>query len=463
MAIANPFSKNYDFSKTATGRALSGLGSIFSNIAKPYTGPGSLDPATGGIKQATPAVTPQAPAVLAPVAPSFSTPTTPQVKAPAVATNKTVVPPPVPVPVVTPAVGSTPQTPIASPVVSTPAGGAPATPATPATPAAPTLAETADANAEKAYQESLKISPEELSTQADIDSLIESTKKAYLNTEGKPIPMEFITGQLKAIENRATSLAEPLDAKLARLQSARTASLEASKFALDRADSKLTSERTAATKAKDDAESARRFGITEDDKKAERDQSASQFNAKMAQDESHFKITKAQEDRKIAIEEAKSAVDNSTKTDAQKAAASDALNGYSLASDILDSGKINAITGWKSPLTVLGVTNQLQVNQVKQLKGLLSLENRQKMKGQGAVSDFEGKMLSSAASSLDTNLSNEDFTRELKKVRGVFATAGGMSTPVKVIDPKTRQAKTGDLDRAGIESAVSQGYLIEYQ
>lgn len=94
-------------------------------------------------------------------------------------------------------------------------------------------------NAEKAYQQSLQLSPEELSTQADLDRLIESTKKAYTGTQDKAIPLEFITGQLASIENRAMNLAEPLEAKLARLQAKRQASQQASKFALERAQEKV--------------------------------------------------------------------------------------------------------------------------------------------------------------------------------------------------------------------------------
>ena len=91
-------------------------------------------------------------------------------------------------------------------------------------------------DAEIAYQQALQISPEELSTQEDIDKLSESTRSAYRNLQNQPIPLQFITGQLAATERRALGLAEPLERKLARLQAQRTGGLEASKFALERAD-----------------------------------------------------------------------------------------------------------------------------------------------------------------------------------------------------------------------------------
>src|SRR3990167_7193005 len=103
---------------------------------------------------------------------------------------------------------------------------------------------------EKVIKESSKISPDELSTQGDIDKLIAEATKIQQSgrlglqaTSEQPIPMEFITGQQKSIENRLTNIltgleaqSEPLERKLARKQAARTSALEASKFALERAD-----------------------------------------------------------------------------------------------------------------------------------------------------------------------------------------------------------------------------------
>jgi len=94
--------------------------------------------------------------------------------------------------------------------------------------------------AEAAYQKSLEISPEELSTQADLDRLIEATKKGYTKINGQTIPLEALLGQLDLVEQRSLDLAEPLESKMARLQAKRLGAQSASKFALERADKRKT-------------------------------------------------------------------------------------------------------------------------------------------------------------------------------------------------------------------------------
>lgn len=65
-----------------------------------------------------------------------------------------------------------------------------------------------------------------------------------------------------------------------------------------------------------------------------------------------------------------------------------------------------------------GTGAKLTESLYNQLKGMLSLENRQKLKGQGQISDFEFKVLGQAASALDRNMSDEDFRKLLADIRG---------------------------------------------
>ena len=120
-------------------------------------------------------------------------------------------------------------------------GSSGSTPTSPKKPAVPVVSDTQKAikTAEDLYSKSLKLSPDELSTQGDLDRLSEATRKAYTGIKDKAIPLEFITGQLASVEERALNLAQPLEQRLARLQAARTSALTASKFALERADNQL--------------------------------------------------------------------------------------------------------------------------------------------------------------------------------------------------------------------------------
>lgn len=199
--------------------SIGGMQIPFPTASKPATPPPAPVMSPGAGKDLYSKTTPAAPA-------TFENQAIPQVKAQATAT------PPIPAIPTTPT-GLTEQQAIELATKS--AQGAPQTPGTPVVPPATT---TAIQSAETALSDAMRVTPAELATQEDLDKLIESTKSAYRNIENQPIPLEFITGQLKATEDRALGLAEPLERKLARMQAARTSSIEASKFALDRADKK---------------------------------------------------------------------------------------------------------------------------------------------------------------------------------------------------------------------------------
>jgi hypothetical protein len=61
---------------------------------------------------------------------------------------------------------------------------------------------------------------------------------------------------------------------------------------------------------------------------------------------------------------------------------------------------------------------------IDQIKGLLTLESRQKLKGQGTISDGEQKILAASATVLNNPLISDDLARkELRKIRNVFEAA----------------------------------------
>lgn len=61
---------------------------------------------------------------------------------------------------------------------------------------------------------------------------------------------------------------------------------------------------------------------------------------------------------------------------------------------------------------------------IDQIKGLLTLESRQKLKGQGTISDGEQKILAASATVLNNPLISDELARkELRKIRNVFESA----------------------------------------
>lgn len=102
-------------------------------------------------------------------------------------------------------------------------------------------------------------------------------------------------------------------------------------------------------------------------------------------------------------------------------------------------------------------------NKYDQLKGILSLDNRTKLKGSGAISDFESRTLEKAASSLGRNLDETAGKKELARIRGVFTTAAGQKATVSVTDPTTGKMDEGVLDRGEIDDALTKGYTVEYK
>jgi hypothetical protein len=53
----------------------------------------------------------------------------------------------------------------------------------------------------------------------------------------------------------------------------------------------------------------------------------------------------------------------------------------------------------------------------------LSLASREKLKGSGAISDFEFRVLENSSTALARNLNDDDFATELSNIRQVFQDA----------------------------------------
>lgn len=319
---------------------------------------------------------------------------------------------------------------------------------------------------ELAYKKSLEISPEELSTQADLDKLIESTKKAYLNTSEQAIPLEFITGQLSSIEKRATNLAEPLERKLSRLQATRTASLEASKFSLGRLDKKVSDEKelnapkeisVGASMVKYNPTTGKYENVFTNPKELTKPASAQEYeyavskgytgtydqyqNEDANRKRQIINVKTGQPDRLLTVTEAKElGVPYGTKESAAYGMAAGAgknqagelkTQALTSAKELLtkfQGGSKWAVGGTSLFGTLPGTQSRDFKVQFNNLKSLLSLDNVKFLKGQGQVSDAERKLLAEAAAKLELGQSESEFEDALKKIVISLSGAGEKTT-----------------------------------
>ena len=370
-----------------------------------------------------------------------------------------------------------------SPVVPEPTGNDQnATQGEPSAPSAPSLSPeilSALKLAETAYQNSLNISPEELSTQEDIDKLYDQARKisearteAVNKAADQPIMMDFITGQQASIERRAlanieskASLSEPLERKLSRLQAARTASLDSSKFALERAD-----------KAAELARGEKREAFTLSPGEVRYDAFGNVLATgpqKPADPKAPTTIETAQGIMQwdpasqtwkstgftkpiSATAEAKAA----EAADKEVAASQAAGQTLSLINSILPNYK--AISGLAQKAAIPFTSASITGNQFKQLQSQLALGARQLLKGSGAISDYEAKTLQQAASLLGRNLDEPGMLKALKTVSGVIRTNQGQEVEVRVTNPSTGESINSTVSGEEIYNLASEGNIIEY-
>ena len=295
--------------------------------------------------------------------------------------------------------------------------------------------------------------------EGQLNALESREEQLLADIRKQPISAGFLSGQSAAVQrqfaidrNALQREKQTLISQLANLQAQRASALDVSKFQLQREDEKAKVVREQ-EKAKIDQ--------ANDAVKIAREQ------AKFEEDKRQYGLDYALKKREVGIKEQEAGAKAGFAGDKQSATL-DLLN---LTNAIISSPYLDQITGLKRPSAAfggilggaIGSANQEVLNQFNQLKANLSLENRQKLKGSGAISDFESRTLEKSASAMGTNLSNEAMKRQLSVVKGVLATASGLSATVKITDPKTGQTQTLQADRAGINQAISDGLNVEYK
>jgi hypothetical protein len=86
-------------------------------------------------------------------------------------------------------------------------------------------------------------------------------------------------------------------------------------------------------------------------------------------------------------------------------------------------------------------------SKVDQIVGLLGLESRQKLKGQGTISDSESKMLAKSATVLDNPLISDEVARkELRRIERIFQDSSDRNTLKRETSDQQQAAKGFDLE-----------------
>lgn len=160
-----------------------------------------------------------------------------------------------------------------------------------------------------------------------------------------------------------------------------------------------------------------------------------------------------------AAQEAKQIADKDKEQQAQQTA-SQALG---IINGLINGNRYKAISGAVQTGSIPFIGDRAAVGEYDQLQGLLKLGVRSLIKGQGSVSDYEGKILGQAASSLSRLTDEGQFKQALQKVRGVLKTNNGQTTTVSVTNPETGETITADLSGSEIYHLVSDGNTVEYQ
>lgn len=104
----------------------------------------------------------------------------------------------------------------------------------------PLISDPAEAAAAARLATDQNMTPDEIANQQALATLQQSYKTAYMNANGQAIPLDFITGQQKQLQDEATNLSAPLEATASLLQSKRTAAIQADEFALSNEQSKIS-------------------------------------------------------------------------------------------------------------------------------------------------------------------------------------------------------------------------------
>jgi len=132
---------------------------------------------------------------------------------------------------------------------------------------------------------------------------------------------------------------------------------------------------------------------------------------------------------------------------------------------IIDDPALLSTFGWGNILkrNIPGSPEAYVKAQVNNLMDKLALAARGQLKGQGTVSDYEGKMLKNAQTALKLNMESDQAMQQLLNIRGAIATSSGLTATVEIKDLATGITQIMTSNQAGISQAIQDGLLVTYK
>jgi len=311
-----------------------------------------------------------------------------------------------------------------------------------------TTSKTQYLDAYKSYIDSLKESADVKEAKTAYLDFVKSKKEGLQNIEDQTIPMQFITGQQRSLENRATDQEANLLGRVQLEQDSQKATQESLKAGVDMFGKQLELEKPIEVggklyKVKDDgtyeevANSTGKEGFT-----LGKDQVRYEINPLTGQYEpinggggagistSYSPGSDPQADAWVKYvqnggkitevpDEYQNAVAQGITTQAKPQSEISRTVSSVIDELLADPTSLNKIAGPIDQFIggILDPKAILAKNKYNQLKGLLSLDNIKYLKGTGAISDAEQRLLANAASAIGRNLYGTQLIDELNKLK----------------------------------------------
>lgn len=320
----------------------------------------------------------------------------------------------------------------------------------------PSNYEQAKTDYSKAYQsyiDTLNPSAEVTNAQGTYNKFMSDENTALQNISDQSIPMRFITGQQKSLESRAQNQATLLQGNIDIANKNQESRQNAGLANVSLKEKLLGMQQSPQDIAKAQQESeSNKADISY--KQAQTDNIAKKFD----EDKREFGLQYALDQQKVAIEQQKADAVTAKNSPADAHALKD--NALTSAQTLLQKfqsgsgksavgGNIQNRLGGFGDWLGQGTGRQDFIVQLNNLKSLLSLDNVKYLKGQGAVSDAERRLLEQASAKLDRSQSEEEFQSALQDiVKSLSGSASGNNQSIPA-------GTTGD--QYGLPGYVSDG------